>query len=71
MNASSAGRIDENWLAKRFEFDKKGIISSEKMRNWGNYIEDYADLFFREDNYILVIIYADTFLYGPIKFIGL
>ena len=31
---------------KRFKFNKKRIISSEKMRNSGNYYPNYAQLFF-------------------------
>ena len=34
---------------KRFEVNKKGIISSEKTRNLGNYVYDYAHSFFGED----------------------
>ena len=34
---------------KSFEVNKKGIIYSEKMRNSGNYISDYAQSFFGED----------------------
>ena len=33
---------------KRFEVNKKHIFSSEKMRNSGNFIYDYAHSFFRE-----------------------
>ena len=35
-------------LKKKFEVNKKGIITSEQMRNSGNYINDYAHSFFRE-----------------------
>ena len=34
---------------KRFEVNKKQIFSSEKMRNSGNCIYDYAHSFFGED----------------------
>ena len=34
---------------KRFEFDKNGIISGEKMRYSGNYNYDYAHSFFGKD----------------------
>ena len=33
----------------RFGFNKKGIISSEKMRNPGNYNYNYAHSFFGKD----------------------
>ena len=34
---------------KRFEFNKKQIISSEKIKNSGNCIYDYVHSFFGED----------------------
>ena len=34
---------------KRFEVKKKEFLSSEKMRNLGNCIYDYAHSFFGED----------------------
>ena len=34
---------------KRYDLMKKGIISTEKMRNSGNYIYDYAHSFFEKD----------------------
>ena len=34
---------------KRFKVNKKGIISSRKMRKSGNYSYDYAHSFFGED----------------------
>ena len=36
-------------LRKKIEFSKKGIISSEQIRNSGNYIYDYAHSFFGKD----------------------
>ena len=36
-------------LKERFEFIKKGIISSEKMRNSSKYNYDYAHSFFGKD----------------------
>ena len=33
-------------IKKRFEVNEKGIISSETMVNYGNYIYDYAHSFF-------------------------
>ena len=37
------------FIQNRFEVNKKGIISNEKMRNSGNYIYDYAHPLFGED----------------------
>ena len=34
---------------KRYEINKNGIISSEKLKNAGNYIYDCAHLLFGED----------------------
>ena len=34
---------------RKFEYNKKGIISSEKMRNSGIYNNDYAHSFFGKD----------------------
>ena len=36
-------------LKKLLEFNKKGIISSEKIRNSDDYVYNYAHSFFRKD----------------------
>ena len=36
---------------KRFEVNNEGIISGDKMRNYGNYIYDYAHSFFGDHFY--------------------
>ena len=42
-------RLCPVFIQKRFEFNKKRIISSERMRKSGNYIHDYAHSFFGKD----------------------
>ena len=48
---------------KRFEVNKKGIISSEKMIDSGNYIYDYAHSFFGDGSYPMhyTVIMVSTF----------
>ena len=42
-------RLQPVIIEKNFEVDKKQIFSSEKIKNSGNCIYDYAHSFFGED----------------------
>ena len=46
---SKSIRLQTVFIQKRFEINKKQIFSSEKIRNSGNFIYDYAHLLFGED----------------------
>ena len=46
---SKSVRLKKLLLKKRFEVNKKQIVSSEKMRNSGNCIYDYAHSFYGMD----------------------